>query len=285
MKGIAAMSFLPKTSIELVNGSADQSTQAIRALLGKIADIQSNGDANLDGVNVICNGNSPYANATWEISNVKASGTATLTSAVATDAVTINGLLYTAVAGAPADATEFSIDTGDTEAAASLANAINTDVRVGTVASGVTATSALGVVTISAAESGIEGNTITTVSADATIVMSGATLSGGVGFKCTFQEEDSFLSADSIGRTALSTRRLIDVDLNISAFEFSVRSLLSVVNFIEKLEDKVASTGTGSTGDGTYTNVVLKGSTPYESFTWTVVKSGNDYTVTPTANS
>lgn len=284
-KGIAAMSFLPQTYIELVGGSADQSTHALRGLLGKITELQANKTA-VDGVNVKCNGNSPYADSTWLItSQIKASGTATLTSAIATDAVTINGLLYTAVAGEPADSTEFSIDTGDTEAAASLANAINTDTRIGTNVDGVVATSAANVVTIEAVEPGALGNAITIVSADGTIVMSGAVLAGGVDFQCTFQSENSTLSGDSIGRAALSTRRLIDVDLNFSANRFTVRSLLAVVKFIEKLEDKVASTGVGSTGDATYTDVVLNGVTPYERFTWTVVKLGNDYTVTPTANS
>lgn len=284
-KGIAAMSFLPQTYIELVGGSADQSTHALRGLLGKVTELQAN-QTPINGVNVKCNGNSPYADSTWLItSQIKASGTATLTSAIATDAVTINGLLYTAVAGAPADSTEFSIDTGDTEAAASLANAINTDTRIGTDADGVVATSAAGVVTIEAVEPGALGNAITIVSADATIVMSGATLAGGVDFQCTFQSENSSLSGDSIGRTALSTRRLIDVDLNFSANRFTVRSLLAVVKFIEKLEDKVASTGVGSTGDATYTDVVLNGVTPYERFTWTVTKLDNDYTVTPTASS
>ena len=70
-----------------------------------------------------------------------------------------------------------------------------------------------------------------------------------------------------------------------SADRFTVRSLMSVIKFIEKLEDKVASTGVGATGDATYTNVVLNGATPYERFTWTVVKLANLYTVTPTATS
>lgn len=284
-KGIAAMSFLPQTYIELVGGEDDHSTHAIRSLLGKVTELQEN-QTPISGVNVKCNGNSPYSDSTWTItSQIKASGTATLTSAIATDAVTINGLLYTAVAGVPADSTEFSIDTGDTEAAASLANAINTDVRVGTVVSGVSATSALGVVTISAVDPGALGNAITIASADLTIAMSGGVLAGGVDFQCTFVSENSTLSGDSIGRTALSTRRLVNVDLSFSANRFTVRSLLAVINFIEKLEDKVASTGVSATGDGTYTDVVLKGFTPYETFTWTVTKLGNVYTVVSTANS
>lgn len=287
-KGISALSFLPQTSIEFVHGSADQSIQAIKALLKKVATMQANDQDAING-DVICNGNSPYANATWDIdSKVAASGTATFTTAIATDAVTINGLLYTGVAGAKADNTEFSIDTGDNEAAADLADSINNDVRVGTLASGVTATSTTNVVTISAAVTGIGGNAITTTSADATIVMSGALLVGGIEYQCTFQSEVSNLSDDAKGRPALSTRRLIDLDLNVVADPthlFSVRSVLSVVKFIEKLEDKVAETGSGAQGDNTYTDIVLNGATPYESFTWTVTKLANLYTVTPTATS
>lgn len=286
-KGISALAYLPQTSIELVNGSADQSIQAVRALLKKVAEMQSNDQVAING-DVICNGNSPYMNATWDIdSKVAASATATLTSAIATDAVTFNGLLYTAVSGTPS-AGEFDIDTSDTLAAASLANAINIDVRVGTIATGISATSASAVVTMTAVATGIGGNAITVTSADGTIVISAAVLSGGIEYQCTFQSEVSSLSDGAKGRPALSTRRLIDIDLNVTADPthlFSVRSVLSVVNFIEKLEDKVAESGNGAIGDATYTAIDLKGATPYETFVWTITKSGNDYTVTPTATS
>lgn len=290
-KGIAAMSYLPETSIELVHGSADQSVQAVKALLYKVAELQANDGDALSAVNVICNGNSPYSNATWEISSkVSASGTITLATVLANSTVTVNGLVYTAVAGAKADNTEFSIDGNDTVDAADLADSINNDVRVGTVATGVTATSALGVVTVTAVTPGIGGNAIDLDedTGATTITISGASFTGGVGFQCTFQSEVSSLSADAKGSPALSTRRLIDIDLNVNASSsntFTVRSVMAVVNFIEKLEDRVASTGSGAEGDATYSNVVLKGATPYESFTWTITKLANLYTVTPTATS
>lgn len=289
-KGISAMGFLPQTSIELVHGSADQSIQAVKALLKKVAEMQANDQDAID-TEVVCNGNSPYMNANWEIaSKVGASGTITLATSLADDTVTANGLVYTAVTGAKADNTEYSIDGNDTVDAADLADSINNDVRVGTIASGVVATSDAAVVTVTAVATGIGGNAITLAedTSGTTIVISGALLTGGVEYQCTFQSEVSNLSDDAKGRPALSTRRLIDIDLNVVAnptHVFSVRSVLAVINFIEKLEDKVAETGSGAQGDDTYTNVNLKGATPYETFTWTIVKLANLYTVTPTATS
>lgn len=105
-------------------------------------------------------------------------GTYTLTSAIATDAVVLNGLLYTGVAGAKADNTEFSIDTSDTAAATDLADSITNDVRAGTL-NDVTATSLLGVVTATQTVAGTGGNLTTIVSNDATIVASGALFTGG----------------------------------------------------------------------------------------------------------
>ncbi len=72
--------------------------------------------------------------------------TITLATAIAGDAITINGLVFTGKAGAASYADrEFSIDTSDTAAAASLVLCIN-HATYGV--PGVLATSALGVVTI-----------------------------------------------------------------------------------------------------------------------------------------
>lgn len=83
----------------------------------------------------------------------------TLLTAIVGDTVTVNGNVYTGVAGVKADDTEFSIDTSNTAAAADLADSIDGDVRVGTIAG----------VTISATSTG-ESVTVVGVGADASNV-------------------------------------------------------------------------------------------------------------------
>ena len=81
------------------------------------------------------------------VANTFSEGTATLVSVVAGDTITINGNLYTAVDGARANDTEFSVDTGDNETATDLAAAINGDTRTGTLGD-VSASATTNVVTI-----------------------------------------------------------------------------------------------------------------------------------------
>lgn len=103
-------------------------------------------------------------------------------------------------------------------------------------------------------------------------------------YQLTFDAEETFRT-DPLNRAALSTRRPIDFGLAANTNEFTVRSVLAVVKFIEKLEDQVAKAGVGATGDGTYTSVDLKGHTPYETFEWTVTKLDDVYTVVSTSGS
>ena len=103
-------------------------------------------------------------------------------------------------------------------------------------------------------------------------------------YQLTFDSE-SISTVTAIGRPALASRRAVDIAIVATTNEFTVRSAMAAVNFVEMLEDRVAETGTGSTGDGTYTDTVVYGNTPFESFTWTIAKAGNVYTLTPTANS
>lgn len=112
---------------------------------------------------------------------VAATGTITLATALAGDTVTINSLVYTAVAGVKANNTQFSIDGTDTVDAADLADSIENDTRVGTLKN-VTATSSIGVVTVTSTAIGAAGNavTLTEDTGGTTIVVSGATFSGGV---------------------------------------------------------------------------------------------------------
>lgn len=108
---------------------------------------------------------------------VNASGTFTLTSAIATDAVSINGVTFTCVAsGATGD--QFNVGATDADTAENMAQAINNSVTA-LVADYVNAQFANNVVTISAEEGGLAGNAFTIASADATIVASGARLTGG----------------------------------------------------------------------------------------------------------
>jgi len=113
------------------------------------------------------------------VANTFATGTATLVSVIATDTVTINGLIYLAVSGTASEG-EFDIDGDDAANAIELRNAINTDTRTGTTGD-LTATASTNVVTATTDVAGTAGNAITLTSQDATITVSGAgTLTGGV---------------------------------------------------------------------------------------------------------
>jgi len=114
---------------------------------------------------------------------VAACGTATFCTAVVNDTVTVNGLTYTGVAGVKADNTEFSIDCNDTATALDFAASVTADTRTGiTVPSfDQTATSCLGVATITTDSDGTLGNTICLLTSGCTVTLSAATLTGGAG--------------------------------------------------------------------------------------------------------
>ncbi len=106
-----------------------------------------------------------------------ATGTAQCTTVLADDTITVNGLLYTAVSGTPAE-DEFDIDTGDDETATSLATQITADTRSGTL-NDVTATATTDTVTMTQTVTGVGGNATTLAQVGDTITLSGATFSGG----------------------------------------------------------------------------------------------------------
>jgi phage tail sheath gpL-like len=107
-----------------------------------------------------------------------ASATLTLVSAIATDAITIGTVTMTATS-TPTTNLHWEIDgADDTADAASLAAAINANPTLSKV---VVATSAAGVVTVTALVKGVVGNQIPISSADSTITASGAFLTGGTG--------------------------------------------------------------------------------------------------------
>lgn len=105
----------------------------------------------------------------------KASGTITFSSFAADDTVTINGVTLTAKAS-PATEAEFAIGASDTAAAVALAAAIIAHSTLGTI---LTATSALGVTTVTALRPGKLGNCVTTaISARGSVAA--ARLTGGL---------------------------------------------------------------------------------------------------------
>jgi len=113
--------------------------------------------------------------------SVQASGTATLVSVTDGDTITINGLVYTAVTGTKADYTEFSVDGADGIVALDLAHSINHDTRspVTVPTIDVYATVSTNVVTITADDAGVAGNSIDLAETGTTITVSGANLTGG----------------------------------------------------------------------------------------------------------
>jgi hypothetical protein len=116
---------------------------------------------------------------------VQSSGTFTLVGTLAGDTVDVNGLTYTAVAGAKSNNTEFSIDGTDNADAADLADSITNDVRVGTDEATLdqTATAvATNVVTITCTTKEADGDNIllNESTAGVRITKSGANLTGGI---------------------------------------------------------------------------------------------------------
>jgi len=117
------------------------------------------------------------------ISVLKATGTLTATTIVADNTVTVNGNVYTFKV-APLVLGDVALGADDTEAMLNLAAAINTVETsygngLGEVAADVVASAATNVVTVTASEEGVAGNSLTIVSGQGTIVASAATLLGG----------------------------------------------------------------------------------------------------------
>jgi len=156
----------------------------------------------------------------------KADGTITCATAIAGDTVTVNGLLYTAVAGAKADDTQFSIDTGDNETATDLADSITNDVRVGTL-NDVTASATLAVVTATTSIGGTAGNATTLSSSDGTrLAVSGATFANG--------DDNALVSGITVnGVEVMSGTEIFDTDLATTAINVAanITANTSVPNY------------------------------------------------------
>lgn len=110
--------------------------------------------------------------------SVAATGTITLSSHVATDTVTVNGVVFTCVASG-ATGNQYNVGGTDTLTAVALAAAITATATALAAPAMVVATSATNVVTLTAATKGVGGNAITiAISAHGSV--SGARLTGGV---------------------------------------------------------------------------------------------------------
>ena len=124
-------------------------------------------------------------NAATITANTKAAAlTITCATVVATDEVTVNGLTFTAAAAEDLPNRVFTIGTNDTTCAASLVKAIN---HATAGVPGVTATSAQGVVTVTASEPGEV--TVTAASPDATITVATLRAIGYVECDTAFLDE------------------------------------------------------------------------------------------------
>lgn len=168
------------------------------------------------------------------------SGAGTLTGGVDADTATVNGLVYTAVAGVKANDTQFSIDTSDTAAALDLADSIDDDTRTGTTvpAVDVSATSAIGVVTVEAVTAGTAGNAID-IAGTANITASGATLT----------------DADTAGAWTLTVEGLdgnyLEQSETVNLNGQTPVALTNTYIFVQRMF--IATAGTGGVNEGTIT--------------------------------
>lgn len=109
---------------------------------------------------------------------VRASGTFTLTSVVATNTVSVNGVTFTAIASG-ATGNQFNVGVSDILTAGNLASTIRNSVSPLIHDYVSVSNNGTNVVTIQAEEPGPSGNTMTISSGQGTIVASGARLTGG----------------------------------------------------------------------------------------------------------
>lgn len=123
-------------------------------------------------------GSPPSVLSSIESYAVQASGTFTFASVIATNSFVINGVTFTCVASG-ATGNQFNVGGTDTLTAVAAAAAVNASVTA-LVSGYVTASSALGVVTITSSNYGIYGNQVTISSPSGTITASGARLASGV---------------------------------------------------------------------------------------------------------
>jgi phage tail sheath gpL-like len=144
-----------RTMITITHGNISQ-YDIERLLLAETNNRFAAGHKLMSFVRSLMSGNRP-AKVQIGAGAVQATGTVTLVSFVANDTVTINGVVLTGKAS-PATEAEFACGVSDTADAAALAAAINVHSTLSLILS---ATSALGVVTITALKPGLLGNCVT----------------------------------------------------------------------------------------------------------------------------
>lgn len=162
------------TMVEQFERSTSSKYAAVQSLAQLLEKLNSGG---LKGEE----GDAPNVVVSVPSNQVFASGTLTLTSVIATDAISINGVSFTCVASG-AGANQFNVGASDAITATNLAAAINASVTA-LVVHQVTAArtdDSPAVVTVTAKIGGYAGNAITLESADGTIVASVARLASGV---------------------------------------------------------------------------------------------------------
>lgn len=224
-------------------------------------------------------------------------GTVSLASVLAGDTVTVNGLVYTAVAGAKANNTQFSIGGTDAADALDLVDSVNNDTRAGTLGDVAAIADSTDVIFFQVGVDGAAGNATTLASSNGVrLSLSGATFSGGgTTSVITVRDIDGVLEAfepvvKSPNPTAITAGRAINLEVQrLTSFVFTARSFKACLNAIQKVENSYEAAG-GDAGadtatDFAATDVTVKGATPSESFVFNIEKTGNFYVIIPTANS
>ena len=166
-------------------------------------------------------------------------GGGNLASGVDADLCTINGLIFTAVAGAKSDNTEFSIDGNDVADAADLVDSINSR-GAGTLGTVTAANGGTAVVTCTSDVDGVAGDATTLTSSDGgTLAVSGAVFSGGV--------DAHTVTVNNITYSAVSGAKATNSEFDVSGTDVQAGTDLvdSVSNNVE----------VGTSGDISATNV------------------------------
>jgi len=120
---------------------------------------------------------------TYTLIATQATGTATFATAVVGNTVTVNGLIYTAVAGTKANNTQFSIDTSNCATATDFSDSVTNDTRtpITVPLRDVTSTACMDISTLTTVVTGTAGNSICLSENACTVTVSGALFTGGTG--------------------------------------------------------------------------------------------------------